>query len=206
MGGGRVWDRGRAVQTAAGASLGCLAECQWSCYYFRVASWKGPLKTDTTGTSLVVQWLRLHAPNAGGLGSIPGQGTRSHMLQLGSRTTCKRSLSTATNSRHAALKTQYSLNMTGTGQVVCTGARDEAPTPVQTDGGPGRPARGRRWADKTHSLTSRPLTWNYALRGGKVTSKTQAPTTPTAPSTVKSHTSIPRNGPKALKIPRLLTS
>ena len=35
-----------------------------------------------TGTSLVVQWLRLHAPNAGGPGSIPGQGTRSHMLQL----------------------------------------------------------------------------------------------------------------------------
>ena len=33
-------------------------------------------------TSLVVQWLRLWAPNAGGLGSIPGQGTRSHMLQL----------------------------------------------------------------------------------------------------------------------------
>ena len=34
------------------------------------------------GTSLVVQWLKLHAPSAGGLGSIPGQGTRSHMLQL----------------------------------------------------------------------------------------------------------------------------
>ena len=34
------------------------------------------------GTSLVVQWLRLQAPNAGGQGSIPGQGTRSHMLQL----------------------------------------------------------------------------------------------------------------------------
>ena len=33
-------------------------------------------------TSLVVQWLRLHAPNAGDLGLIPGQGTRSHMLQL----------------------------------------------------------------------------------------------------------------------------
>ncbi|TEA40834.1 hypothetical protein DBR06_SOUSAS19710043, partial [Sousa chinensis] len=32
--------------------------------------------------SLVVQWLRLHAPNAGGLGSIPGQGTRSPMPQL----------------------------------------------------------------------------------------------------------------------------
>ena len=34
------------------------------------------------GTSLVVQWLRLHDPNAGGLGSIPGQGTRSRVLQL----------------------------------------------------------------------------------------------------------------------------
>ena len=34
------------------------------------------------GTSLVVLWLRLHAPNAGGLGSVPCQGTRSHMLQL----------------------------------------------------------------------------------------------------------------------------
>ena len=32
--------------------------------------------------SLVVQRLRLHAPNAGGLGSIPGQGTRAHMQQL----------------------------------------------------------------------------------------------------------------------------
>ena len=29
------------------------------------------------GTSMVVQWLRLCAPNAGDLGSIPGQGTRS---------------------------------------------------------------------------------------------------------------------------------
>ena len=34
------------------------------------------------GTSLVVQWLRLCAPNAGGPGSIPGQGTRAHMPQL----------------------------------------------------------------------------------------------------------------------------
>ena len=28
------------------------------------------------GTSLVVQWLRLGAPNAGDLGSIPGQAIR----------------------------------------------------------------------------------------------------------------------------------
>ena len=31
------------------------------------------------GTCLVAQWLRLCTPNAGGQGSIPGQGTRSHM-------------------------------------------------------------------------------------------------------------------------------
>ena len=34
------------------------------------------------GTSLVVRWLRLQAPNAGALGLIPGQRTRSHMLKL----------------------------------------------------------------------------------------------------------------------------
>ena len=47
-------------------------------------------KPNTTGTvppwapgkSALVQWLRLHTPSAGGLGSIPGQGTRSHMPQL----------------------------------------------------------------------------------------------------------------------------
>ena len=33
-------------------------------------------------TSLVVQWLRLQAPNSGVLGSIPGQRTRTHMEQL----------------------------------------------------------------------------------------------------------------------------
>ena len=40
--------------------------------------WKGLLWE----TSLVVQWLRRHASDAGGgdPGSIPGQGTRSHML------------------------------------------------------------------------------------------------------------------------------
>ena len=32
----------------------------------------------------MVQWLRLHAPNAEGPGLIAGQGTRFHMLQLDS--------------------------------------------------------------------------------------------------------------------------
>ena len=45
-------------------------------------------------TFLVVQGLTLHAPNAGAPGSIPGQGTRSHMLQL--------------KILHAATKTQCS--------------------------------------------------------------------------------------------------
>ena len=34
------------------------------------------------GSSLVVQQLRLRTPNAGGPGSIPGQGPRSRMPQL----------------------------------------------------------------------------------------------------------------------------
>ena len=40
------------------------------------------LKTMVRGTSVVVQWLRLCAPNAAGQGSIPGQGVRSHLPQL----------------------------------------------------------------------------------------------------------------------------
>ncbi|TEA40864.1 hypothetical protein DBR06_SOUSAS13310011, partial [Sousa chinensis] len=32
--------------------------------------------------SLVIQWLRLCLPNVGDPGSIPDQGTRSHMPQL----------------------------------------------------------------------------------------------------------------------------
>ena len=35
------------------------------------------LKNTQGGISLVVEWVRLCAPNAGGPGSIPGQGTRS---------------------------------------------------------------------------------------------------------------------------------
>ena len=37
------------------------------------------LQEAILGTSLVTQWLRLCAPNAGGPGSIPGQVTRSCM-------------------------------------------------------------------------------------------------------------------------------
>ena len=40
------------------------------------------MKKGKIRSSLVVQWLKLHAPDAGGPGSIPGQGSRSHLLQL----------------------------------------------------------------------------------------------------------------------------
>ena len=40
-----------------------------------------PVREVVRGTSLVAQCLRLHAPSAGGPGSIPGQGTRSHVPQ-----------------------------------------------------------------------------------------------------------------------------
>ena len=48
------------------------------------------------GISLIVQWLRHYAPNAGGLGLIPGQGTRSHVQQLkilhAATETCRRQI------------------------------------------------------------------------------------------------------------------
>ena len=34
------------------------------------------VKNGSDGTSLAVQWFRLHAPNAGGTGLIPGQETK----------------------------------------------------------------------------------------------------------------------------------
>ena len=41
-------------------------------------------KKQKQGTFLVVQWLRLYAPNRGGMCSIPGQGTKiPHAHQRG---------------------------------------------------------------------------------------------------------------------------
>ena len=39
-------------------------------------------KTEHCWDLLVVPWLRLHAPNAGGPGSIPGRGTKPNRPQL----------------------------------------------------------------------------------------------------------------------------
>ena len=49
----------------------------------RLSLWQKFFKMEPdSGTSLVAQWLRLHTSSAGALGSTPGQGTRSHKLQL----------------------------------------------------------------------------------------------------------------------------
>ena len=40
---------------------------------------KCKIKKMLSGASLVAQWLGLCAPNAGGPGSLPRRGTRSHM-------------------------------------------------------------------------------------------------------------------------------
>ena len=71
----------------------------------------------------MVQWVRLHTPNAGGPGSFPGQGTRSHMHAATKNphaTTKKADAATksphaATKDRtkkipHATTKTRHSLN------------------------------------------------------------------------------------------------
>ena len=48
------------------------------------------------GTPLVVQWLTLHAPNVGGPGSIPSQGTR---FPHGSTKTWKSQTTTTTTTK-----------------------------------------------------------------------------------------------------------
>ena len=47
---------------------------------------KGNQEVENSGTSLVVQWLRLYALNAENLGLIPNQGTKSHLPQIRSGT------------------------------------------------------------------------------------------------------------------------
>ena len=54
----------------------------WTLYIFTVLT--VPLRginSPNEGLPRVAQWLRLRTPNAGGPGSIPDPGARSHMLQ-----------------------------------------------------------------------------------------------------------------------------
>ena len=70
---------------------------EWVANPQQMGNWKSDFNTvgnDGTSTSLVMWWLRLHVPHAGGLGLIPGQGTRSCMPPL--------------KTLHATTKTGYS--------------------------------------------------------------------------------------------------
>ena len=59
-------------------------------------------------TSLVVQWLRLHAPNAEDQGLIPGQGSRSHMPKLRAQMLQLKIPHVAIKTPHLATKSQES--------------------------------------------------------------------------------------------------
>ena len=73
----KLWSTGhpcvRSLPPVGNKENGVSGETKWE---------KGDSQNKEAGMSLVVHWLRLHASSAGGLGSILGQGTRSHMLQL----------------------------------------------------------------------------------------------------------------------------
>ena len=71
--------------------------------------WK---ENEIIGTSLVVQWLRLQAPNAAGPGSIPGQGTRSQMPQLRVCRPQIKILHAATKIPHVAVKIPWATTKT----------------------------------------------------------------------------------------------
>ena len=81
----------------SGVVLGCFPTWQMVCGLGRSFSLRGKLKSSKvggwsaalapiylqpdllnsfSGTCLVIQWLRLHASNAAGMGSIPAQGTK----------------------------------------------------------------------------------------------------------------------------------
>ena len=50
----------------------------------------GLVRSCLEGTSLAVQWLRLHASTAGGMGSIPGRGTKiPHAARCGQKRSCR---------------------------------------------------------------------------------------------------------------------
>ena len=65
-------------------SFKCLSSCLMfnasrklpTITFFLILNLSTIKKTYNPGTSLVVQWLRLHASIAGGMGSIPGQGAK----------------------------------------------------------------------------------------------------------------------------------
>ena len=58
----------------------------------------------------MVQWLRLYVPNARGMGSIPGQGTRYQMLKLRVFMPHLKILHAATKTQHSQINTYFKCN------------------------------------------------------------------------------------------------
>ena len=54
----------------------------WRATFHGAAESRTRLSPHTHTKSLLVQWLKLPTPKGGGLSSLPGQGTRSNILQL----------------------------------------------------------------------------------------------------------------------------
>ena len=80
-----TWDPQRQ-QLVTGLPLCTGLPLYWSpsikfphCCFYKLS------KNLKTGTSLVVQWLRLHASTAGGMGSIPGWRTKIPHVTWGSQ-------------------------------------------------------------------------------------------------------------------------
>ena len=87
VGGGMEWE--------VGVSRCKLLHIEWINNKVLQYSTENYIQYLVIGTSLVAQWVRLHAPNAGGPGSTPGRETRSCMH-------------VATNkSQHAAIKSLH---------------------------------------------------------------------------------------------------
>ena len=61
---------------------------------------QGDFENYHPGTSLVVQELRLHVPSAGGLGLIPGQGTKPQIPQLRPSTLEEKNFKTKNKNYH----------------------------------------------------------------------------------------------------------
>ena len=73
--------RGEATHSHSGAArlpLHCQRRTAGFCWLLIFECHRGNF-LKILGTSLVVQWLRLCTSNAGGMGAIPGQGTRCCM-------------------------------------------------------------------------------------------------------------------------------
>ena len=90
----------------------------WLLVDLRCISSTLPATNKYTGASPVVQWLRLFAPNAGGLGLIPGQeipqaaAERLHATAKGSRVLQQRSkiLNATAKSQHSQINKYFKKN------------------------------------------------------------------------------------------------